>query len=283
MPVNEAWLKTLQDMGFAENRSKRALKATDNKGVEPAMEWLLANSDNPTLDDPLSESDEEIPVTMTEGDESTPPLVLKKPLTEEERKEKLEKMEELRKKKRAEREEREKQEAAERERKRVEDGKGMSDIKQKLEEQEIKKMAELKRREKQEEKEAKARVLRQIEEDKIARRAKFNMPGGSAAPAPAPAAAQPPPAATAATPKKDYTETRIQIRQTNGQPIVQTFGVKEQLAAVRLYIQMNRTDEQVGTVKLMTSFPKKIFNEEDYENSLENLGLVPSAVLMVTK
>ena len=31
-------------------------------------------------------------------------------------------------------------------------------------------MAELKRREKQEEKEAKARVLRQIEEDKIARR-----------------------------------------------------------------------------------------------------------------
>ena len=33
------------------------------------------------------------------------------------------------------------------------------------------------------------------------------------------AAAQPPPAA--ATPKKDYTETRIQIRQTNGQPIVQ--------------------------------------------------------------
>ena len=31
-------------------------------------------------------------------------------------------------------------------------------------------MAEIKRREKQEEKEAKARVLRQIEEDKIARR-----------------------------------------------------------------------------------------------------------------
>ena len=29
---------------------------------------------------------QEIPVTMTEGDESTPPLVLKKPLTEEERK-----------------------------------------------------------------------------------------------------------------------------------------------------------------------------------------------------
>ena len=29
---------------------------------------------------------QEIPVTMTEGDESAPPLVLKKPLTEEERK-----------------------------------------------------------------------------------------------------------------------------------------------------------------------------------------------------
>ena len=59
--------------------------------------------------------------------------------------------------------------------------------------QEIKKMAELKRREKQEEREAKARVLRQIEEDKIARREKFNMKsqdGAAAGPSTTPAAAQ---------------------------------------------------------------------------------------------
>ena len=69
---------------------------------------------------------------------------------------------------------------------------------------------------------------------------------------------------------------------------------------VRLYVQMNRTDGGTGEVKLMTSFPKKVpfeekkklsinfcrlqvFGDEDYDNTLENLGLVPSAVLIVTK
>ena len=56
------------------------------------------------------------------------------------------------------------------------------------------------------------------------------------APAPAPAAA---PAAPAA--KKEYTEAKIQIRQSTGQPLVHSFGVKESLAAVRLYVEMNRS------------------------------------------
>ena len=63
---------------------------------------------------------------------------------------------------------------------------------------------------------------------------------------------------------------------------------------------MNRTDGGTGDVKLMTNFPKKVqclqnsyvqeypdwfqvFGDEDYDNTLENLGLVPSAVLIVTK
>ena len=62
-----------------------------------------------------------------------------------------------------------------------------------------------------------------------------------------------------------------------------SFGVKEQLAAVRLYVQMHRTDGVESPVRLQTNFPKKVFVDEDYDNSLENLGLVPSAVLMVMK
>ena len=83
--------------------------------------------------------------------------------------------------------------------------------------------------------------------------------------------------------KKDYTETRVQVRLPSRQPIVHTFGVKEQLAAVRLYVQMNRTDGGTGPVNLMTNFPKKVFTDEDYDNTLENLGLVPSASFIVTK
>ena len=41
--------------------------------------------------------------------------------------------------------------------------------------------------------------------------------------------------------KRDYTEAKLQVRQTNGQPLVHTFGAKESLAAVRLYLEMNRS------------------------------------------
>merc|ERR1712126_612363 len=140
------------------------------------------------------------------------------------------------------------------------------------------KLAEQRRREKEETRTAKQRVLEQIAADKAARQAeKEGRKAEEAKPVATPAAAAAP------APKKDYNECRIQIRQVSGQPIVHTFGVKEQLAAVRLYVQMNRTDGETGPVKLMTSFPRKVFSDEDYENTLENLGLVPSAVIMVTK
>lgn len=63
----------------------------------------------------------------------------------------------------------------------------------------------------------------------------------------------------------------LQIRLTNGQALTQAFGSKEPLAAVRLYIQMNRTDGE-GAFSLMTSFPRKVFREEDMERPLTDLG-----------
>ena len=54
------------------------------------------------------------------------------------------------------------------------------------------------------------------------------------------AALAPPPVAAQPAVKKDYSEAKLQIRQTNGQPLVHSFGAKESLAAVRLYVQMNR-------------------------------------------
>jgi len=55
--------------------------------------------------------------------------------------------------------------------------------------------------------------------------------------------------------------------------LTQSFGSKEQLSAVRLFIEMNRTD---GTdpFQLMTTFPKKVFTDEDYDTPLDVLGMV---------
>lgn len=63
----------------------------------------------------------------------------------------------------------------------------------------------------------------------------------------------------------------LQIRLTNGQALTQTFSAKEPLAAVRVYIETNRTDGS-GPFSLMTNFPKKIFQGDDFEKPLDVLG-----------
>jgi len=275
MPSTEQMMATLLDMGFSNNRAVRALRATGFKGTEPAVEWLFERADDPSLDEDFTEEE-----GAQIQQELEKPQEEKKPLTAEEKAEKLARLEELRVKKRAEREAKEKEEARAKEKSRIESGKDMGEIRQALAEQEIKKLAALRRQEKEDDKKAKARVLAQIEADKAARKAEREAAAGKK-PDSAPVAA--PVAAAAPAPKKDYTETRVQVRLPSGAPLVHAFGVKEPLSAVRLFVQMNRTDGGTGEVKLMTNFPKKVFGDEDYDNTLENLGLVPSAVLIVTK
>lgn len=65
---------------------------------------------------------------------------------------------------------------------------------------------------------------------------------------------------------------RWQIRLTNGQVLTQSFKAKEPLAAVRLYIEMNRSDG-TGPFSLLTSFPRKVFSSEDMEKPLDTLGV----------
>jgi hypothetical protein len=134
----------------------------------------------------------------------------KKPLTEEEKKEQLRKVEELMKLKRKEREEKEKAEQLEQEKRRIQSGKELLNIKKKFEEDEIRKIAEERRREKEEEKKARQRVKEQIEQDKLARKQK----AGDATNTPyvAPPVQAPAPAPTTPNQPKDYKETKIQIR-----------------------------------------------------------------------
>lgn len=105
--------------------------------------------------------------------------------------------------------------------------------------------------------------------------------GQPAPQSPAPAA---PTATAAATPTKtaEYTHTRIQIRNQDGSTLTETFEVKESLAAIRLFIQLKQGGAAVP-FNLMTTFPRRVFTEEDYDKPLYLLGLVPSAVLIVTK
>lgn len=97
---------------------------------------------------------------------------------------------------------------------------------------------------------AKERVKAQIEADRKARREEEARRRGEAVPEAKPAAAAV--AAAAPAEKKDYEETRLQIRLTNGSALVNTFKVKETLGAVRLYVELNRKDGIPGPPKFMT-------------------------------
>lgn len=179
----------------------------------------------------------------------------------------LAKIEEKLRQRRLDREAREEREQLEREKNRIRSGKELLEAKKKAEELEMKKLIEQRKREKEEERIARQRIRDQIEQDKLARKAKF---GGGADVAP-PKPEEPKPQPKPATAPASYSDANLQIRLTDGSVLKQKFHAKEPLSAVKLYVEMNRTDPQ-GPFKLMTNFPKRIFTSEDYEKPLDVLG-----------
>ncbi|EGV91434.1 UBX domain-containing protein 1 [Cricetulus griseus] len=76
------------------------------------------------------------------------------------------------------------------------------------------------------------------------------------------------------------------VRLPDGTSLTQTFRAREQLAAVRLYVELHRGEEpgqDQDPVQLLSGFPRRAFSEADMERPLQELGLVPSAVLIVAK
>lgn len=62
------------------------------------------------------------------------------------------------------------------------------------------------------------------------------------------------------------------MRLLDGTALSQTFRAREQLAAVRLYVELNMPGGPEGPFNLLTSFPRRVFTEEDMEKPLQELG-----------
>lgn len=79
--------------------------------------------------------------------------------------------------------------------------------------------------------------------------------------------------------RKDYNDAKLQMRLPGNIKIVHTFSAKESLSAVRLYMELNSNGALTQPFSISTTYPHKVFSEDDMEKSLQTLGLVPTAVL----
>ncbi|XP_069595412.1 UBX domain-containing protein 1 [Ranitomeya imitator] len=286
-------LESLIEMGFPPSRAEKAVAATGNQGIESAMDWLVEHEDDPDIDEPAvldtkEDASGQMPQEMDTGSPEMDASSDRASLTEEEKERQTRRMMELIAQKQQEREEREKRERIEQEKQRRKQGQELSVIRQKMQEQEMQKAAEDRRREKQEERMARERVKEKIARDKAERARRY---GGSTSDQISPPAESPPAAPTPSPSspvqepltKKEYDECRIQVRLLDGTALSHTFRAREQLAAVRLYVELNWPGGPEEPFNLLTSFPRRVFTEEDMEKPLQELGLVPSAVLIVAK
>ncbi|XP_047440878.1 UBX domain-containing protein 1 isoform X2 [Mugil cephalus] len=296
-------LESLLEMGFERNRAERAVANTGNQGIEQAMDWLMEHENDPDIDEPYvppvgnvlggvdeQQSSTEQPTLADTGEGGDNYIEdeqgVRRPMTEEEKQEQVKRLEELMRVKQAERRERERAEEVEREKQRRRQGQELQQIRQKLQDDDMKKLADQRRKEKMEDKLARQRVKEKIARDREERAQKF----GGGAPSSTAASSQPtlpsPSSPTGQGPpptKKEYDESRIQVRLLDGSTITAVFKAQEPLAAVRVYVQVNGNTPEGQDFTLLSPYPRHVYTELDMEKPLKELGLVPSAVLVVAK
>lgn len=306
-------LESLKDMGFDPERAELALSKSGN--LTSAIDWLDKNADTPleelraanTADnDNPALQEGEVPRSMVCNDcgkkfrgmsqaqfhaeksghddfaESTEELA---PLTEEQKKAKLEEMRAALSEKRKGQQAEDKVANKRNEEIRRKATKDASDAKEELQRKERVKEAQKKKKEKEDDVAAKRRVKEKIEADKEARRKKTeeekairegksgmdpqgtgagSASGGGAAAAP-----------KAATVNHSQARLRLQVPDRN---ITKSFPAETSLFEVAHAI----THEAGVDVESFTlTFPKRTFDQSDFGMTLKEAGLVPSAVLIV--
>ncbi|KAI0005632.1 ubiquitin-related domain-containing protein [Xylariaceae sp. FL0662B] len=310
--MSQSVLDQLLEMGFDKSRAELAVKKSD--GLPDAMDWLEKTQDTP-LEELIEEAEAEAQsganVEKVAGDAMAMSLVCNEcgkkfrtqgeaefhanksghtdfaesteeiaPLTEEEKKQRLEELRERVRAKKAGRAEVDKEEQKRNEAIRRKATKESEDAKEELQRKEQMKEAAKKRQEKHDEIEAKKRIKAKIEADKEERRRKAEeakaaregrpIPTTAAAPAPAPAAASRP----AAT----HSEARLRLQTSSGN-VVKTLPADTTLFEVA---QMLESENGLTVTKFVQNFPRKIFEGNlDLGKTLKEAGLVPSAALLV--
>ena len=173
------------------------------------------------------------------------------------------KLAELKAKKAKEEEELERQ----REASRRETGKAVLHAQKTREEAEMAALMEERRRDKLLEKQAREKVLADIARDREEKKRRLEQ--GNKAPVVQTPLPQPVVVGDSA---------RIQFRFPDGHTANRQFKSSETLSAARIFVNEHAS---LNNFTLSTTYPRRVFTDAESETSLQDLGLVPSAVLMV--
>jgi len=190
--LDPAAIQTLtESMGLSLIRAQKGLLHGNGGTVEGAVEWLMQHQDDQDIDQPISAdtlkaqsykcndcgkilsnmANLELHANKTGHSDFEESTEYVKPLTEEEKKAKIDEIKELLKQKRAEREEAEKVDHTEREKQRREMGKQMAKTREELDLEQRRREAYLRKKEKEDFKKERARLRAELAKDKADRKA----------------------------------------------------------------------------------------------------------------
>lgn len=207
-----------------------------------------------------------------------PPVEVESSKTSESQQEKVDKIKKAMKlieEKRTEKVLEEKRNEKEKEIQRRKEGQANQDLKKWQEDQELKQIKDEQIREKNEAKAARQRVLEQIEQDKKERAQRF---GTQTSPTEQKSSPVTPPAPT--SPVNSNT-ARIQFKKPGGESEVVTFDSEMLFADLHLFVKNDILHGSLKDFILATSFPRREFSEENFKQTLAELNLTPSAVLVI--
>ncbi|KKA26957.1 hypothetical protein TD95_001051 [Thielaviopsis punctulata] len=303
-------LDVILEMGFDKERAELAVKASG--GLQGALQWLEDNQDKP-IDEIRAEAAQAAAASSSanaEEGESANSLVCNecgkffknadlasfhatksghtdfaestekiKPLTEEQKKAKLE---ELREKLKAKRELEAATDAVEKkknEKIRMKATQESQDAKEKLQRDEQIREAAKKRKEKLADIEARNRVRAKIEADKEARRIKAEQAKAAREGTTVPVAAAPAPApAPAAAPRAPSNEARLRLQTSSGN-IMKTLPAETTLFELA---ELIKSEAGISVTSFSTTFPRKTFEGSvDFGMTLKEAGFVPNASVVV--
>ncbi|EDO42505.1 predicted protein [Nematostella vectensis] len=182
--------------------------------------------------------------------------------------------------KRKEKAEREKQEQIEKEAKRREEGQQLVNAKRQIEERKQQELVNQIREDRAKERAAREAVRQQIARDKAEREAQKQAELKERQQAQDTSASTT--AASTYTGGGSYSNVRLQFRLPDGSGITHLFPADALLSTAHQYV-VSHTGSRLPSVAMSTTYPRRQFTDDDMQRSLTDLGLAPSATIIVTE